>query len=302
MITIMTCVYNRAELMKRLYDSLCRQTDKGFEWLIIDDGSKDQLDQSVDEWKKAQNGFEIRYFYQQNGGKHRAWNNGVKKAAGDYIFVVDSDDYIVDDAVEKISGWISQIDEDKKFAGVSGCKAYKKDGKYYIYGAYPANTAYVDASNLQRHRPKLTGDKAEVYRTKILQEYLFPEFEGEKFCSEDVVFHRIARDGYILRWFPDGILIGEYLEDGLTQSIVKRRMEYIKGYTYSVQNGGKYDQFPYNYLSMGEYIWTLNQNQISTKIAAQNIQISYFKAIYAKVWFGIKQFRRRIIDNVAKNK
>lgn len=300
MITILTPVYNRSTLMKRLYRSLCEQTNKNFEWLIIDDGSTDDLQLCVDEWIKTESGFIIRYYYQENGGKHRAWNNGVKMAKGDYIFVVDSDDYITEQTIETVYGWITQIDEDKRYAGVSGCKGYLCDGKVTIYGAYPSDMDYVDASNLQRHRPNLTGDKAEVYRTELLRQFPFPEFEGEKFCSEDVVFHRIARAGYILRWFPDGILIGDYLQDGLTQNVVKKRLEYLQGYTFSIKNGMKYDQFPYNYIAIGEYIWVLIKNGFTIKDAMKEVEISYVTAMAAICTFLLVRFRRRVLDEFEK--
>ena len=88
MITIFTPAYNRKNTLPRLYESLKRQSDKDFEWLIVDDGSKDGTDKLIENYKK-ENILNIRYFYQENGGKQRAVNNGVKMAEGDYFFIVD---------------------------------------------------------------------------------------------------------------------------------------------------------------------------------------------------------------------
>ena len=99
MITIFTPVYNRAYIISALYQSLCKQTSMAFEWLVIDDGSTDNIktviQQFIDEAK-----IDIRFFSQPNGGKHRAINRGVSLARGSLFFIVDSDDYLEPEALE----------------------------------------------------------------------------------------------------------------------------------------------------------------------------------------------------------
>lgn len=282
--------------MRVLYASLKRQSDKDFEWLIIDDGSTDNLSEDVKKWSEETKEFEIRYFYQKNGGKHRAWNNGVKKAKGDYIMVVDSDDYVIEQAVEMIKSWIAQIYDNRKCAGISGCKGYIRNGKCCMYGNFPSKKKYVDASNLNRHYPNLQGDKAEVYRTELLQKYVFPEFAGEKFCTEDVVFNQIARAGYFLRWFPDIIQICEYREDGLTKNVVNDVSKYKQGYICAVKNGAKYDQFPYNYVAMGRCIETLRKEGNTVCEVASEIQINVLQILLAVFWYSVMRVRRRFIN------
>lgn len=69
---------------------------------------------------------------------------------------------------------------------------------------------------------------AEVFKTEILKEYPFPEFDGEMFISEGIVWSRIAQK-YNLRYFYEGIYICDYLEDGLTKSIRKHFCNSPKG-------------------------------------------------------------------------
>ncbi len=103
MVTIFTAVYNRCALIERLYESLERQTDKNFEWIIVDDGSMDYLHKKViDDWMKEKREYEIKYIYTRNGGKHRAINLGVKISKAQAFMIVDSDDYLTDDAVSFI--------------------------------------------------------------------------------------------------------------------------------------------------------------------------------------------------------
>ena len=74
-LTIFTPAYNRAYCLDRCYEALKRQTNKDFDWLIIDDGSTDSTKELVQSWiDKPDNGFEIRYIYKQNGGLHTAYN------------------------------------------------------------------------------------------------------------------------------------------------------------------------------------------------------------------------------------
>lgn len=215
LVTIFTPVYNRAHTMERLYQSLLQQTDFHFEWLIIDDGSEDEISDVVHRWIQDNNAaFEIRFYQQKNGGKHRAINRGMQLANGEAFFVVDSDDNITKDAVQLIRGWWETISGDNEFAGVAGLKG-TKDGE--VIGGNLLEDTFVDATNMERKEYGLLGDKAEVYKTSVLRRYPFPEFDGENFLTEDVVWDRIARAGLKIRWFNRIIMICEYRDDGLTK-------------------------------------------------------------------------------------
>lgn len=72
MITIFTPVYSRAYTIENLYRSLLRQTIYDFEWLIVDDGSTDNIAELVQQWTRDTRLFQIRFYRQENGGKHRA--------------------------------------------------------------------------------------------------------------------------------------------------------------------------------------------------------------------------------------
>ena len=71
--TVFTPTYNRAYILPKLYNSLCEQTCKNFEWLIVDDGSTDNTSEIIEKWI-AERKIEIRYIKQKNGGKQRAHN------------------------------------------------------------------------------------------------------------------------------------------------------------------------------------------------------------------------------------
>lgn len=215
--TIFTPTYNRRELIDNLYHSLLAQTDKNFEWLVVDDGSTDDTETYFSDLLSKPQPFPIRYIKQGNGGKHRAINRGVKDANGELFFIVDSDDYLTENAVEKINQWITTLDGSHKWAGISGLKGFSKDSVVGLHSIF----SYIDAKNNERRKYNLLGDKAEVYFTDVLKQHPFPEIPGENFISEEIVWNAIARDGYYLRWFNDIIYICNYLEGGLSKDNTK---------------------------------------------------------------------------------
>lgn len=225
MITIFTPTYNRAYSLPSLYASLCAQTNKDFEWLIVDDGSTDATEELVKRFKALQllesSSFEIRYFKQENRGKHCAINYGVAEAAGELFFIVDSDDKLTNDATEWIQNCFDGIREDEKFAGISGIRI-TPDGNR-IGGSMKYEVLDTDAVSL-RFRDGIDGDMAEIYRLDILRKFPFPVFGNERFCPEALVWNRIAKE-YKLRYLNHGIYVCEYLPDGLTAKIVKIRHE-----------------------------------------------------------------------------
>ena len=81
-LTIFTPAYNRAHTLVRTYESLCRQTCKDFEWLIVDDGSQDNTRELVDSWIK-EGKIPIRYIYQHNQGMHAAHNTAYDNIVTD---------------------------------------------------------------------------------------------------------------------------------------------------------------------------------------------------------------------------
>ncbi len=237
MITIMTPTYNRAYILGNAYQSLQKQTSFDFEWIIIDDGSADNTEELVKGWIAEETRFSIIYEKQPNGGKHRAVNRGVALASYEYFLILDSDDTLTEDAVAKVHHWITQIDGLDGFAGVAGLRSFpnppqSKSMADAVIGGMPSQP-YIDATNLERGKYGLLGDKVEVYKTDVLKRYPFPEFEGENFLSEMASWDRIARDGLKIRWYSDVIYLCEYIEDGLTKNIdLKAYARNFQGYTY----------------------------------------------------------------------
>lgn len=219
-LTVFTPTYNRAYILGKLYESLCRQTAGDFEWIVVDDGSTDGTEALVRGWSSTAP-FSLRYVRQANGGKHRAINRAVREARGELFFIVDSDDYLADNAVERVLSQYDTVRGREDFAGVCGMKVYP-DG-HRVGG--DAQFTVLECSFFEfRDKHRIQGDLAEVYRTDVMRQFPFPEIPGEKFCPEVLVWTRIAMK-YKLRFFNEPIYICDYLPDGLTQNSLRHRVK-----------------------------------------------------------------------------
>ncbi|MDE7248139.1 MAG: glycosyltransferase family 2 protein, partial [Lachnospiraceae bacterium] len=92
-VTIITPTYNRADFLPKLYDSLLRQTNPDFDWLVVDDGSDDGTSGLIRQYMQEKR-IRISYEKQQNAGKHTALNRGIAMTESELTFIVDSDDYL----------------------------------------------------------------------------------------------------------------------------------------------------------------------------------------------------------------
>lgn len=221
-ITILTPTYNRASLLPRLFDSLLRQTNKNFEWIVVDDGSTDDTREVVSGLEsKCGGAFPIIYVYKANGGKHMAINIGAERARGELLFIADSDDLLTDDALETVENSWHDIANDKSFAGIAGLDI-AMDTRKVIGSGLPQEHIDCNAMDI-RYRHHVTGDMKEVFRTEVLREFPFPEFAGERFCPEQLTWFRIARR-YKLRYINKPIYIADYQPDGITAGITRARM------------------------------------------------------------------------------
>lgn len=213
-ITILTPAYNRANLLKRLYDSLKRQTNLDFKWLIVDDCSTDNTEQVVNEFC-AEKLISIQYMKRNVcGGKHRALNMGMKEITSELTFIVDSDDYLPVDAVEIILKYHEKYKRTDNLCGYSFLRFFE-DGS--VNTAYFKKDEEISSYRDVRINGNIGGDKAEVFYTQILKKFPFSEYEGEKYLPEDAVWMKMSGP-YQMVHINKCIYIGEYLEGGLTRT------------------------------------------------------------------------------------
>lgn len=217
-VTIVTPTYNRGKLLPHLYKSLCQQTVKDFQWLIIDDGSQDNTRAIVKSMSHAL--FPLEYYYKENGGKHTALNYSHPYIKGDLVFIVDSDDTLASDAVETIlEDW--QIYKNKKEIAVISYLKGSPDGSSI---AHPTAPDYYISTHIDyRINHNIGGDMAEVIRADAFKKYPLPVFQGERFMPEGWLWNLLSFH-YKTVYRRKVIYYCEYLEGGLTKSGRKLRM------------------------------------------------------------------------------
>lgn len=218
-ITVHTASFNRAHTLVRLYESLCAQTCKDFDWIVSDDGSTDNTEDLVREWLTKDNGFDIIYRKLPHIGFPRALNDGVEHANTEWFMMVDSDDWLMPETVEKIRPWLEEIKDKDHYAGI-GITRCHPDGSY-MKDQVPIidpEVGYVDATNIERAAYNLNMDCFEVSRTAILRKYPFQYWPTEEYAPPALNYNTMALDGWKYRWRSDMLYICEYLSDGLTKS------------------------------------------------------------------------------------
>lgn len=222
-IAIITPAYNRAKLLPRLYYSLCAQTSFDFSWYIVDDGSTDNTREVVRTFDTKE--FAIKTIEKSNGGKHTALNAGLKYVCEPLVFIVDSDDWLAEDAVKTVCKDWQVYKDQSTIAGLSYYKMYK-DGRI-VSKPYPGEYI-VDTHINMRINNRIKGDCAEVIRRDVLEQYPFPEIAGERFLSEAIVWNAIS-EKYKMVYISKGIYFCEYQSDGLSSNAKRNQIQNPKG-------------------------------------------------------------------------
>ena len=222
-VTILTATYNRADCIGKLYESLKAQTVQDFQWLVIDDGSEDETEQLIGSF--SPHSFRLDYVKKENGGKHTALNYSHRYIQGELCCIVDSDDWLLPEAIEEIIGrWkeFSRIDNVKLMTFLKGYS-----GSDAVEGSFPETPVISNHLDfrINDNRP---GDCCEVLLSDVLKEFPFPEFKGEKFMGEGYLWNN-AGFKYDTVYINKVIYICEYLEGGLTKSGRRLRIKCPKG-------------------------------------------------------------------------
>ena len=224
-LTIFTPTYNRAYILPKLYESLCKQTSMDFLWLIVDDGSTDNTKLLVDKWK-ANNKLDIQYYYQSNKGKMQAHNLGVENTNTELFLCVDSDDTLEMFSVETIVSFWNSIKKVDNICGIIGPRKML-NSKYDAQSLIPNNLHFSTMANL--YRTGFRGETAIVFITKILKQYKFPQIKDEKFIPEDYIYCQLD-DRYVYAILRSYTIDCDYRDDGYTKNSAKIMVNNPKGF------------------------------------------------------------------------
>lgn len=247
-ITVCTPTYNRAYCLDRPFNSLQKQSFKDFEWLVIDDGSSDNTEEKIEQFRKEAL-FPIMYVKKQNGGRASALNESYKHIKSKYVINLDSDDELVPDALEKIKIIWESIPKEEydRFWCISGACIDSATRKV-IGGVWPGNINQLVGKEQRKAILKYKGgEKSCCRKFDILKQYPFPKLEGTTFVPEDMVWEQINKkyDQYCTNevfrvYFTDS---ADSLCTG-TEYSVSRKISYYYFVIYYLNNF--FDEFFYN--------------------------------------------------------
>lgn len=239
LVTVFTPTYNRADFLKRCYESLKKQTSKKFTWLIVDDGSTDNTKEIVQQWIDEYK-IKIKYIKKQNGGKVSAINESYKHTTTKLWMCLDSDDYLLKSAIENIVKSYRYIEDDTNLCGFLALRT-GPDGE--VMGHQKRIPQKVKRTTLKKIRYDL-GIETEyvmIYKTDIINKYPYPIIEGEKFFPLSYIYNKLDMK-YTYYILQEDLMISEYYDDGIT----KNKKNLIKknpiGYTIHNANILKYEK------------------------------------------------------------
>ena len=181
-LSVIVLIYNMEELLPRCLESLEKQTMKGMQYVLVDDGSTDGSGKICDEWKPE--GHTVKVIHKQNEGVTAGWMDGVTAADGLYVGFVDSDDYIDEDMFEVL--WQNVENNNVE---ISMCNhLYERNGVKTPNGKIIEEGVYV-GEELGELRYKVLPKIAERYLSpslcnKIFRKELF--VDNWQFCDKRV--------------------------------------------------------------------------------------------------------------------
>ena len=193
-ISFLTPVYNRADKIHRVFDSLEKSTFKNFELILLDDGSTDNIEEVVIQYKERAT-YPVTFLRKENEGKHVALNILHQMAKGEYIFQLDSDDEITPDALEKMLKVWDSIDPSKRndYWCVVG-NLLDQHLNVIQKEPFPEGINDLEWDEVQRIAKKIPGDKGALQRSDVLKRYKFPEPKGVKFVTENILWNLIQNE------------------------------------------------------------------------------------------------------------
>ncbi|MCT4478537.1 glycosyltransferase family 2 protein [Peribacillus frigoritolerans] len=222
-ITVFTPTYNRAYILHQCYEALKRQTNKNFIWLIIDDGSTDNTEELVENWTKEKI-LNIHYHKQRNLGMHGAHNTAHQLLETELCIGCDSDDYLMDDCIEKV---LKMWDEKgtKEHSGIIGLCANTNNR---VWAPIPKELTETKLYDL-RFKYKIRGDFKFALRSDLLKKEPYPLFEDENYVAVGYKYFKIDQKHKMLV-LNDILCCQEYIADGEVTNKLKRYVTAPKGY------------------------------------------------------------------------
>lgn len=206
--SIIVPVYNRPDEVDELLESLCSQTLKDFEVVVVEDGSKIPCKDVCDKYAGI---LALQYFFKENSGPGQSRNYGVERARGEYVVIVDSDAVTPPGFMQAIDDELSRQPSDAWGGPDAAHESFTNIQKAISY----AMTSFFTTGGIRGGKKQLDkkfyprsfnlGVRREVYQQ--LGGFTTERFSKMALYGEDIDFSlRIYKGGYSCRLFPEAWL------------------------------------------------------------------------------------------------
>lgn len=187
--TVFTPTFNRAKLLPALYESLCSQIYKDFEWLVVDGGS-DESESLIEKWR-VQADFPIRYIRQRTSGLHGAYNEGAFLAHGELFLTMHSDDSCLPETLVRFEESWNKIPvaDRSRYSGI-WARCLDQSGKMI---GRSMGVGWLDSTYQEiMFKHGLRGEMFPMIRTDVMREFPFPMIAGARFVPEGVIWSAVG--------------------------------------------------------------------------------------------------------------
>lgn len=226
LVSVVVPVYNVKDYVLKCLESLARQSYEQIEIIVVDDGSTDGSGEICDEF--ARDDGRIKVFHKKNGGVSSARNYGIKKAKGEYVCQVDSDDWVKKDFVVKMVEVAEKENADIVVCGYNDCIPE--------WRVISGEGATVKLLTLQENMEIVAWNK--MYRRSLFDDVPYPE--GENYEDSLTTYKLLSKAGKVV-YVPKSLYVyrervGSIMKEGKKEEklIARERaareaMEYFKG-------------------------------------------------------------------------
>lgn len=193
-VSIIVPVYNVDKYLQQCVESLVNQSYQNLEIVLIDDGSKDTSGQVCDYF--AEKYKEINVFHKANSGLGLTRNYGLERINGEYVTFVDSDDYLQQDAIQRL---VDGLDDGKNDTVIGGFTKVTDEGKELYTETYPEEV--VDNGQVYSHLfNRMLGSSPDehdsikpsvwnaLYSVKLIKTHNLRFVSERELISEDIVW------------------------------------------------------------------------------------------------------------------
>lgn len=187
LISVIIPVYNVEKYLHECVDSVINQTYKNLEIILVDDGSTDSSGKICDEYVEKDE--RVTVIHKKNEGPSKTRNTGLEQAIGKYIYFLDSDDYIAEDAINNLVQTAESNQADLVFFDAL---SFSDDGAeinqgYTVKGTYEAKNGYETLAELNKNKDYHCAIYLLLIKRQLLDENKIAFLESA-YCSEDMLF------------------------------------------------------------------------------------------------------------------